>query len=44
MNRELNSPIYTLDWGQIHQTLDDQGFAKLPVLLTPEQCQNFINL
>ncbi|WMX54708.1 2OG-Fe(II) oxygenase [Peribacillus sp. R9-11] len=45
MNRDLkNSPIYTLDWGQIHQTLDDQGFAKLPVLLTPEQCQNFINL
>ncbi|MFC9601282.1 2OG-Fe(II) oxygenase [Peribacillus butanolivorans] len=44
MKRELNSPIHTLDWAQIHQTLDDQGFAKLPVLLTPEQCQNFINL
>ncbi|MBV7507773.1 2OG-Fe(II) oxygenase [Bacillus sp. sid0103] len=34
--------ISSLDWDEVHLILDTQGFAKLPPLLEPDQCQDMI--
>ncbi|MBP3952246.1 2OG-Fe(II) oxygenase [Bacillus suaedae] len=38
----INNEISNLNWSEIHQTLDNDGFAKLPVLLSEEQCKELI--
>ncbi|MCM2998462.1 2OG-Fe(II) oxygenase [Paenibacillus cellulositrophicus] len=34
--------IQGVDWGALRKTLDDQGYAKLPAILTPEDCEELI--
>ncbi|AFH63736.1 2OG-Fe(II) oxygenase [Paenibacillus caseinilyticus] len=44
MTAELAERIAALDWGPIRQALEEQGYAKLPVLLGAEQCGGTIGL
>lgn len=42
MSNNLINRINSLDWDEIQTSLDNQGYAKLPVLLLPEECQELI--
>jgi len=42
MSNTLADRISALDWGALHQMLDDQGFASLPVLLSGDECREII--
>lgn len=44
MHDEVSSKIHSLSWDKIHQELDKAGYVKLPPLLNPEQCQEFMRL
>lgn len=44
MHNEVSSKINSLSWDKIHQALDKAGFVKLPPLLNPEQCREFMML
>ncbi|MGG3640942.1 2OG-Fe(II) oxygenase [Bacillus gobiensis] len=43
MANQMSESIKSIEWESIHQTLDEQGFAKLPALLSKEQCEEVIN-
>ncbi|WP_068775884.1 2OG-Fe(II) oxygenase [Paenibacillus sp. FJAT-26967] len=43
MYNRLAERLAALDWGELHRTLDIQGYAKLPVLLEHDHCQAIIN-
>ncbi|ALC81257.1 MULTISPECIES: 2OG-Fe(II) oxygenase [Bacillus] len=43
MANQLAESIKSIEWESTHQTLDEQGFAKLPALLSREQCEEVIN-
>ncbi|WP_214629624.1 2OG-Fe(II) oxygenase [Paenibacillus agaridevorans] len=34
--------LIELNWLELHQTLDEQGFAKLPCLLSPDTCRQLV--
>ncbi|WP_155592335.1 2OG-Fe(II) oxygenase [Lysinibacillus cavernae] len=40
----IQTRINNLDWPFIHKELDEHGFAKLPVMLTKDECESFIEL
>jgi uncharacterized protein len=42
MSRNLKDRIAALDWESIQQTLDEMGYAKVPVLLDQVQCQEMM--
>ncbi|MCP3739363.1 2OG-Fe(II) oxygenase [Rossellomorea sp. BNER] len=44
MASQIGTTIAKLNWNSIHQTLDDQGFIKLPPLLDSKQCQAIIDM
>jgi hypothetical protein len=44
MHDKVSSKINSLSWDKIHQELDKVGYVKLPPLLNPEQCQEFMRL
>ncbi|MBM7583496.1 hypothetical protein JOC86_000033 [Bacillus pakistanensis] len=44
MVSQIRADLDTLDWNSIHQTLDEQGFVKLPALLDSEQCQFLMDM
>ncbi|CAH0121963.1 hypothetical protein PAE9249_04499 [Paenibacillus sp. CECT 9249] len=44
MHETIETKIASLAWERIHQTLDRQGFAKLPPLLDSGQCLHLIGL
>jgi uncharacterized protein len=39
---DIQSRIKSLDWELIQDKLDEQGFAKLPPILTKDECESFI--
>ena len=41
---DLASQIASLDWAQVSQDLDAQGFATIERLLTPAQCDGLVSL
>jgi hypothetical protein len=41
---DLTSHIASIDWAQVSQDLDAQGFATIGRLLTPAQCDGLVNL
>ena len=42
MPDRLAERIAALDWTSLQQTLDEQGFATLPSILEPDQCEDII--
>lgn len=42
MPDRLSERIASLDWDSLQQTLDEQGFAKLPTVLSKAQCEEII--
>jgi len=42
MPNNISDRIESLDWDELHHLLDKHGFAKLPPLLDPHQCQEMI--
>jgi len=42
MPDRLAERIAALDWTSLQQTLDEQGFATLPTILGPDQCEDII--
>jgi uncharacterized protein len=42
MLNRISDRIASLDWVALQHLLDVQGFAKLPTLLDPDQCQEII--
>jgi uncharacterized protein len=43
MSNRISDRIASLGWEELQHLLDVQGFAKLPSLLDPDQCQEMIN-
>jgi len=43
MPNSISDRIAALDWEELQQILDTQGYAKLPPLLDPDQCQEMIH-
>ncbi|GAB6931164.1 2OG-Fe(II) oxygenase [Paenibacillus sp. JCM 10914] len=43
MPRPLSARIAGLDWEGIQAALDEQGYARIPKLLTPEECSEMMN-
>lgn len=44
MVQHIKTRVESLDWETIQHELDEQGFAKLPVILTKEECEFFIDM
>ncbi|MFJ5714897.1 2OG-Fe(II) oxygenase [Neobacillus sp. NPDC093127] len=44
MVHDIQSRVQSLDWEVIQQELDEQGFAKLPPILTKAECESFMEL
>ncbi|WP_107924291.1 2OG-Fe(II) oxygenase [Lysinibacillus parviboronicapiens] len=44
MVKDIALRIQSLDWASIQNDLDASGFAKLPVILTPQECEFFMEL
>ncbi|CAH2713441.1 hypothetical protein BACCIP111895_00576 [Neobacillus rhizosphaerae] len=44
MVQDIQSRIQSLDWEAIQKELDEQGFVKLPPILTKEECESFMEL
>lgn len=44
MVQNIKTRVESLNWDSIQYELDEQGFAKLPVILTKEECEFFIKL
>jgi uncharacterized protein len=44
MVQEMQTRVKSLKWESIQNELDEQGFAKLPAILTKEECGSFIEL
>lgn len=44
MVQDIRTRVVNLNWKLIQNELDEQGFAKLPVILTKEECEHFIEL
>lgn len=42
MVQEIQTRVKSLAWESIQQELDEQGFAKLPPVLTKAECESFI--
>jgi len=42
MPNGLAERIASLDWAHLQQTLDEQGYATLPSILEPDQCEDII--
>jgi hypothetical protein len=39
----MKERIVSLDWSKLQQTLDEQGYAKIPVLMDKDQCCEIMN-
>lgn len=39
MVQDIQTRVGSLEWDSIQLELDKQGFAKLPVILTKEECE-----
>ncbi len=44
MVQEIKTRVESLDWECIQNELDEQGFAKLPTILTKEECESFMEM
>lgn len=44
MVQDIQTRVGSLEWDSIQHELDKQGFAKLPVILTKEECEFLIGL
>ena len=44
MVQDIQTRVGDLEWDSIQHELDKQGFAKLPVILTKEECEFLIGL
>lgn len=44
MVQDIKTRVKSLNWDSIQSKLDEQGFAKLPAILTKEECDSFIEL
>ncbi|MFD0710885.1 2OG-Fe(II) oxygenase [Paenibacillus sp. GCM10027626] len=44
MVHDIQTRVKRLNWESIQNELDEQGFAKLPVVLTKEECEFFMGL
>ena len=44
MSQDISTRIKSLDWKSIQNELDEIGFAKLPPILTKEECESFMEL
>ncbi len=44
MVQDIKTRVEGLDWECIQNELDDQGFAKLPTILTKEECESFMEM
>lgn len=42
--QDIKTRVKKLNWDSIHNELDEQGFAKLPAILTKKECEFFIGL
>ena len=42
--QDIKTRVENLNWDSIQNELDEQGFAKLPAILTKEECELFIEL
>ena len=44
MIQDIKARVENLDWESIQSELDEQGFAKLPAILTKEECEFFMEM
>lgn len=44
MIQDIKARVENLDWESIQNELDEQGFAKLPAILTKEECEFFMEM
>ena len=44
MVQDIKTRVESLDWECIQNELDEQGFAKLPTILTKEECESFMEM
>lgn len=44
MVQDIKTRVEGLDWECIQNELDEQGFAKLPTILTKEECESFMEM
>lgn len=42
--QDIKARVENLDWESIQNELDEQGFAKLPAILTKEECEFFMEM
>jgi len=42
MVQDIKTRVENLNWDSIQHELDEQGFSKLPAILTKEECESFI--
>lgn len=43
MSKGIKERIASLDWFTLQRILDEQGYAKIPVLLDKDQCCEIMN-
>jgi uncharacterized protein len=43
MSKSMKQRIADLDWNGLQETLDEQGYAPVPVLLSKNECIEIIN-
>ncbi|KMN45484.1 2OG-Fe(II) oxygenase [Bacillus sp. LK2] len=44
MYKSVQEHVASLDWDALQRTLDDVGYAKVPLLLDAKQCEEIINM
>ncbi|MGF6950383.1 hypothetical protein QF028_002888 [Neobacillus sp. B4I6] len=44
MVQDIKTRVKSLNWDSIQNELDEQGFAKLPAILSEEECDFFMKL
>lgn len=43
MSKSIKERIADLNWNSVQQTLDEQGYAPIPVLLNQDECNEIMN-
>lgn len=44
MSNNIQECVSSLNWDEVHKTLDEIGYAKIPALLDSKQCEEIINM
>jgi hypothetical protein len=44
VSNSIQERVSSLNWDEVHKTLDEIGYAKTPALLDPKQCEGIINM